>query len=163
MPKFTRETALDVLELEQLVTDWNRELDENHGLDATRFFTKDCVVEAGLIRYSGHEAMAEFYRGVAEFARATSERGIRTTRHTYTNLGISLGAREKATVTFLSITYSGYGNTPVAGSTAPNTISDVRFECVRDTGGEWRVAVFYATPIFLGSDPYLNRLLSEDS
>jgi len=162
MPRFNLENALEALELQQLVTEWCRELDENHGLDAIRFFTEDCVVEAGLISYRGHEAMQAFYCGIAAFAQPTPERGIRTTRHTYTSLGISFGGRERATVTFLSFTYSGYGDTPLSGATAPNTISDVRFECRRDVQGEWRVAEFYATPIFLGEDPYLNQLIKED-
>ncbi len=159
MPRFDPKAALDALELQQLVTEWCRELDDNHGLDATRFFTKDCVVEAGLISYRGHEAMRAFYQGVAEFARATPERGIRTTRHTYTNFGISFTDRDSATVTFLSFTHSGYGDLPVAEATVPAMMSDVRFDCRRDGKGDWRVAQFHASPIFLGSDPYLNRLL----
>jgi hypothetical protein len=162
MPRFDPETALDALELQQLVTEWCRELDDNHGLDATRFFTEDCVVEAGPVSYRGHSAMREFYRGVAEVARATAERGARTTRHTYTSLGLSFSGRECATITFLSFTFSGYGATPVIGGTAPNTISDVRFVCRRDAQQEWRIAEFYASPIFLGDDPYLNQLLNED-
>jgi hypothetical protein len=162
MPRFSPQTAREALELQQLVTEWCRELDDNHGLNATRFFTEDCVVDAGGISYNGHEAMQAFYRGVAEFARATPDRGARTTRHTYTSLGISFGAAERATVTFLSFTFSGYGATPVLGATAPNTISDVRFECRRDAEGEWRVAEFYACPVFLGDDPYLNQLMGEE-
>jgi hypothetical protein len=162
MPRFSPQTALDAFELQQLVTAWCRELDDNHGLNATRFFTEDCVVDAGHISYKGHEAMQAFYRGVAEFARATPERGARTTRHTYTSLGISFGGDERATVTFLSFTYSGYGETPVVGATTPNTISDVRFECRRDAQQEWRIAEFYAVPVFLGDDPYLNRLMTEE-
>jgi hypothetical protein len=162
MPRFDPETAVEAMALQQLVTEWCRELDDNHGLGATRFFTEDCVVDAGPIAYRGHEAMREFYRGVAEFARATPERGARTTRHTYTSLGISFSGRERATVTFLSFTFSGYGETPVVGATAANTISDVRFECRRDEQRDWRVAEFYASPVFLGDDPYLNQLMNED-
>jgi hypothetical protein len=162
MARFDPEMAAAAMELQQLVTEWCRELDDNHGLDATRFFTEDCIVEAGPVSYSGHEAMRAFYRGVADFARATAERGARTTRHTYTSLGVSFGGRERATVTFLSFTFSGYGGTPVIGATAPNTISDARFECRRDAQGEWRVAEFYASPVFLGDDPYLTALMTED-
>jgi hypothetical protein len=163
MPRFDAEAARDAQEIQQLVTEWCRELDDNHGLDATRFFTEECTVEAGPISYKGHEAMRAFYRGVADFARATPERGTRTTRHTYTNFGVSFPERGRARVTFLSFTYSGYGALPVNGATAPNTISDVRYECRRERDGEWRIAEFYAVPIFTGDDPYLNKLLNADA
>jgi hypothetical protein len=162
MPRFDPQGALDVLELQQLVTEWCRELDDNHGLAATRFFTEDCVVEAGPVSYVGHEAMRAFYRDVAAFARPTPERGARTTRHTFTSLGVAFSGPGRATVTFLSFTFSGYGEPPVLGATAPNTISDVSCGCRRDEQGEWRIAEFHARPVFVGDDPYLRQLMLQD-
>jgi hypothetical protein len=159
MPRFNSENVIDALELQQLVTDWSEELDANLGLNVTRFFTDDCIVEAGAISYRGHEAMKAFYRETAERGQAAHGGLGRTTRHAYANLGIAFQANDRAKVTFLSITFSGPGRPPSFDSATPVIVTDVRFECVRDANRDWRVAEFYGTPVFIGSDPFLNELM----
>ena len=41
-------------------------------------------------------------------------------------------------------------------ATLPTIATDVRFECLRAADGLWRIKKFIGTPIFIGSDPFLN-------
>jgi hypothetical protein len=162
MPRFNADNVADALELQQLVAEWSEELDINLGLDVTRFFTEDCVVEAGAISYRGHEAMREFYRQTAANGETAHEGRGRTTRHAFTNLGIVFKAADRATLKFFSISFSGPGKPPVFDATTPTIVTDVRFECVRDDARDWRVAEFYGAPVFIGSDPFLNQIMIEE-
>jgi hypothetical protein len=155
MAKFTPETALAALELQQLVADWCHELDFNGGLDVTRLFTEDCVVEAGKISYKGHAAMQKFYADRAERIRTEQKDGVRTSRHLGLNLRYTFAGADRASVSFLIMNFSGSGGPPIF-DTIPSIVTDVRFECRREADGRWRIAEFHGEPVFIGSDPFQN-------
>lgn len=157
MSKFTPETAAAALELQQLVADWCNELDVNGGLNCTDFFTEDCIVEAGRISYKGHAAMRKFYQDRADRVLAEQKGGIRTARHVALNPRYSFQGNDRATIRFLVMNFSGEGPPPLFDATLPTIVSDSRFECRRIANGEWRVAEFHSAPVFVGSDPFLNK------
>jgi hypothetical protein len=159
MRTFTSETALAAVELEQLVADWCRDLDANGGLGAFRFFTEDCVVDCGAIAYNGHAGMKKFYLDRAERVRTTEKDGARSARHSYASLRVMIAGVDRATVTFAIINFSGSGHAPLFNATTPAIVSDVRLECRRAKDGAWLIAGFYGWPIFVGADPFVNRMV----
>ncbi|TAK99328.1 MAG: nuclear transport factor 2 family protein [Rhodospirillaceae bacterium] len=157
MRKFTPESAVDVIELQQLVADWCHELDTNGGLDVAKLFTEDCIVDFGRVSYTGRAATTKFYQDRAERVRTQQKDGIRTQRHGITNIRIVFEGKDRAHVTFLIINFSGEGGPPLMNATTPTIVTDTRFECRHDTDGVWRIKAFYGTPIFIGNDPFLNQ------
>ena len=106
----------------------------------------------------GAEADEAVAVGVVQPGRPTADRGARITRHTFTGLGVSFGAGDRATVTFLSLNFSGCGEPPLTDATLPVIISDTRLECRREQG-EWRIAELHGAPVFAGRDAFMNQLL----
>jgi hypothetical protein len=161
MPRFNAENVADALELQQLVADWCDELDTNHGKNVTQYFTEDCKVRAGTISYDGHEGMKAFYKATHEAQTRTYAETGREARHLFTNLRIAFAGADKATVHFVTVMFSSPGRPPIPDATVPAIVTDVRFECRRDAKKDWRVAEFYGTPIFIGSDPFLKKVMLE--
>ena len=56
MRTFSPETAARAIELEQMLVDFNREIDFNGGAKASTFFSEECVAEVGAIAFKGREA-----------------------------------------------------------------------------------------------------------
>ena len=160
MRRFSNEMAIAAIELEQMVADYCHVLDCNEGENGTPFFTEDCVVEVGAISYRGHAAMKKFYSDVAEHARSGEKDGVWTSRHGFINFRVSFSAETRATVNFLFVNFSGFGKPPLLASTTPTIISDARFECRREADGQWRICEFYGTPIFVGDDPLVNKMVT---
>jgi len=164
MRTFTAETALDIIEIQQVVADWGYELDfnmsDNDGRDVVNYFTEDCVVDMGQVTYKGHEAMKKFYTDRNVRVRTQQKDGIRTQRHGASQVRVVLKGKDRATATFLIINFSGDGPAPQidpAGSpTTPTIVSDVVFEMRKDKGQPWRIEKFTSRPIFIGNDPFLN-------
>ena len=147
------------LELEQMVTDYWREVDFNGGNDATNFFTQDVVADFGAIQFQGHEGVRGFYADRLAKIREQQKDGIRTTRHVYQNLQIVFREKDRADLSFLIITYGGGGHPPVADAAVPVSISDTRFECRLGEDGQWRIFGFYGSPIFLGTEEFARNAL----
>ena len=61
MRKFTPESAVSAIELQQLKADWCNELDKNNCRDVAHYFTEDCFVDMGAVSHTGHDAMNKFY------------------------------------------------------------------------------------------------------
>ena len=156
MKKFTQAQAVAALELQQLVAEWGDELDANDGLDIARFYTEDCdYLLAGQIHH-GHAAVRKFYHDRAERVRTQQTDGIRTQRHTITNLRINFQNSDHATVNFLITNYSAPGKPPVRNLVGPTVVADCRFECRRGSDEFWRIALFDSAAVFIGNDPFLN-------
>jgi hypothetical protein len=162
MRRFTPEDAVAALELEQMLTDYWREVDHHDARGATDFFSEDCIAEFGAITFKGHAGVQKYYADRAEAIRAQMAGGVRTTRHVYLGLRISFPETGRATLNFLVITFGGAGHPPLPNATLPVAISDSRFECRRDPDGQWRFFGFYGTPIFVGGEAFAaNALLGE--
>jgi hypothetical protein len=158
MRKFTPETAVDAIELQQLVADWCHELDKNNCRNVMQYFTEDCFVDMGAVSYKGHAAMKKFYEDRNERVRTQQKDGIRTQRHGIALLRIVFEDKDRAVVTFLLINFSGEGPPPLMNATTPTIATDVHFECHQDADGLWRIGTFIGRPIFIGNDPFLNAV-----
>jgi len=159
MRTFSPETAARAIELEQMLVDFNREIDFNGGAKASTFFSEECVAEVGAIAFKGREGAKKYYADRLESFRALKD-GIRTTRHTVANLQISFENDNRATLNCFLVTFGGEGKPPVLEGTAPVAVSDARFECIRDTNGQWHISGFYGVPILLGNDKYAVQALT---
>ena len=155
MRTFTPETAVDVIELQQLVVDWGHELDQGC-LNVTQYFTEDCFVDMGALSYTGHAAMKKFYDDRNARVLTQQKDGIRTQRHGIASLRILVDSKDRARATFLIINFSGGGKPPLLNGTTPSIVTDVLFEFRRDTGHPWRISSFIGKPQFLGNDPFLS-------
>jgi SnoaL-like domain len=155
MRKFTQEEAIAAVELQQMVTDYFKVLDEEGGGAALHFFTPDVDVNIGVIKYSGHEGMKNFYAAGAERLKAS---GLsRTGRHAFTNFRVVFPEKNRATVTVLNVTWAGPGKPPLVDATLPSIVTDVRLECRREANGQWLAFGYYGSPIFIGNDPVIKK------
>jgi len=148
--KFDPETAVAAMELEQIVADYWQEIDDNGGCGAADFFTEDCVVQLGSSSFKGHAGVTKYYADRLEKIRVTQKDGVRTTRHSFSNLRMSFENNNRATLRFLIIGYAAAGSAPVANATVPAGVSDMRFECRRDPEGHWMICEFYGSAVFVG-------------
>ena len=156
MRRFDQETAVSALELHQLIAEFGHELDANGGLNITAFYSEDCNFLVGGNSFRGHAAVKKFYADRAERVRTQQKDGVRTQRHTITNLRISFQDKNHATLNFVIVNYSAAGKAPVFDLTCPTIVADCRMECRREADGQWRIAEFASEPVFVGNDPFLN-------
>ena len=84
MRNFTAETAIAAVELEQMVVDYFDTLDTKGGGSALHFFTEDCDVDLGAIKYTGHAGMKQFYGNLHERVGSAP----RTVRHGFINFKV---------------------------------------------------------------------------
>jgi ketosteroid isomerase-like protein len=147
------------LELQQLVTDYWRELDHNGARNITDFYAEDCTFVAGVnYSLSGRAGVRQFYDARAELVQGEKD-GVRTTRHTYTNLSIRLESEDKARVELVTINYSGGGHPPVTDFTGPTMVADVALDCRREPDGAWRIVRFAGAPLFVGAEPFTRKVV----
>jgi hypothetical protein len=160
MRKFDHAQAVVAVELQQMVTDYWREIDDNNGVNATEFFTEDIVGDFGPIQFMGHEGVRQYYADRLSLIRAHQKDGIRTTRHIVQNLHIAIASNDLATLSFILVTYGGGGSPPVAAATKPVAISDTYFECRRQDDSQWRFCHFSGVPIFLGEEDFAKEAMT---
>jgi hypothetical protein len=156
MRKFDQEQAIAAIELEQMVSDYFVILDSEGGAAALGFFTEDVAVNIGAINYAGHAAMTKFYEGIAA-AKAVG--GARTSRHGFINFRVIFPEKNRASVSFLNVTWAGPGKPPLTDATMPSIVTDVRMECRRGTDAQWKVFHYSGSPIFTGNDPEMKKIV----
>lgn len=156
MPSFDQAAAVKAVALHQLIAEWGYELDFHGGLTMPRLCTEDCRYFVGGKPYLGHAAIAKFYADRGERVRTQQKDGIRTQRHTISGLRVAFSAEDDAEVTFLLVNYSAEGGAPALNLVGPTIIADCRMECRLEADGDWRIAMFDSTPVFIGADPFLN-------
>jgi hypothetical protein len=161
MRKFDKDQALAAVELKQLLADYCHELDANKGRNLTQYFTEDCIVDVGVIKYQGHAEMRQHYIDHGE-AVAKMKDASHTARHGFTNFKVTFENADRATVTYLVVNFSAEGKEPIMNGSTPSVITDCRFECRREADGQWKVFAFYGAPIFVGNDPYLTKAVVGD-
>ncbi|MFD2431862.1 hypothetical protein ACFSUK_34765 [Sphingobium scionense] len=88
MPRFTAETAIAALEIEQLVIEWGYDLDLNGGMNVAPLCTDDCHYLVGGTLHQGHGPITAFYTARNERVATQQKDGVRTQRHTITNMRI---------------------------------------------------------------------------
>jgi hypothetical protein len=156
MARFDGAQAASVLEIQQLINDWGYDLDMAGGMGVAELCTEDCTYLVGGTLYRGHEAVTGFYAARNERVRTQQRDGVRTQRHSISNFRTTFDDADRASVTFLLVNYSSEGKAPALNLVGPTIIADCRMEFARGTEGEWRIALFDSTPIFIGNDPFLN-------
>ncbi len=156
MPRFTAETAIAALEIEQLVIDWGYDLDLNGGMNVAPLCTDDCHYLVGGTLHQGHGPITAFYTDRNERVATQQKDGVRTQRHTITNMRIQFPAADHGSAQFMLVNYSGEGKAPILNLVGPTIVADCRMEFRRDADGEWRISLFDSTPMFIGNDPFLN-------
>lgn len=156
MPRFDQETAASAIELHQLIAEWGYDLDINGGLHVAELCTGDCNYLVGGIAHRGPAAITQFYAARGERVRTQQKDGVRTQRHTITNLRVSFQDKDHAAVSFLLVNYSAEGKAPALNLVGPTIVADCRMEFRHEADGEWRIALFDSEPIFVGNDPFLN-------
>jgi hypothetical protein len=156
MTKSDGQTAVSIIELQQLVVEWARELDANGGLSVARLLTEDCNYLVGGKSYRGPQAVTKFYTDRGERVRLQQKDGVRTQRHAVSNILVSFDSERHAKLGFTIVNYSSAGKAPILNLAGPTIIADCRMECRCDPDGEWRIALFDSTPVFVGNDPFLN-------
>jgi hypothetical protein len=152
MENFTLEAAVIALQLQQMLMELGYELDLNSGRKIGDFYTEDGAFLCSSCAYRGRDSIVEFHRDHLMRVRGTHKDGVRTTRHTFTNLRFDIQDNNHWSVYFISAYYAGEGTPPVPKLAGPTTVSDCRMFCRREADGKWRIAEFGVTPIFLGSD-----------
>lgn len=156
MPRFDQETAVAAMEIQQLVAEWVAELDFNGGLSMPRLITEDCEYLVGGNSYRGRAAVLKFYTDRGERVRTQQRDGVRTQRHTVSNLRVSFPSSDRAEFYFTLVNYSSEGKAPALDLVGPTIIADCRMQGRLEADGEWRISLFDSTPVFIGDDPFLN-------
>ncbi|MFT3964583.1 MAG: nuclear transport factor 2 family protein [Sphingobium sp.] len=156
MARFGKDEAADVLALHQLVADWCYRLDIHDCVGVEALCTADVEYLVGGVAHRGRDAVAAFYAARNERVRKHQRDGVRTQRHSVSNFRVAFTGKERASIAFLLVNYSAEGPAPALNLIGPTIIADSRFECAREDDGEWRIALFDSTPVFIGNDPFLN-------
>ena len=156
MPRITPENATSRIEIEQLVLDWGYDLDMHGGMNVAPLCTDDCHYLVGGTLHRGHAPVQAFYAARNERVAAQQKDGIRTQRHTISNMRINFPAEDAGTAQFLLVNYSAEGKAPILNLIGPTIVADCHMEFRRKSDGEWRISFFDSTPIFIGNDPFLN-------
>ncbi|HET8882591.1 MAG TPA: nuclear transport factor 2 family protein [Solimonas sp.] len=159
MARFDRESALIAIELQQLVAEFAHEIDSNDGLDLARFYTADGVFFVGDTQYQGHAAINKFYSDRLERIPALHKDGIRVGAHTFLNLRTEVRDPHNASVFFTNVSYAGEGKPPVRATITPAMITTCRMDFRLEADGQWRIASFTGTPVFVGDDPFTRAQL----
>ena len=156
------ESVSATLELQQLISDYWHELDSNGARNVTDDYTEDCEDVAGAsFNLKGRAGVRQFYDERAKHV-ATEKDGIRNTRHLAANVRIALKGKDRASVEFVMVNYSGAGKPPVTDFTGPSMVADVFWECVREADGKWRLASFRGAPLFIGNEGFIGKVLGKN-
>src|SRR3546814_6297171 len=93
MPRFTSETALVAVELQQIVAEFANDLDFNDGLNIYDFYTADGEFAVGDFAYKGHDAIRKFYTDRKERMLPQLKDGIRVAAHTFLNVRVAVAGK----------------------------------------------------------------------
>ena len=149
MTNLIPETALIVMQLQQLLMEFAHELDFNSGLNMGEFYTEDGTFILRDCVYRGRGAIIKFYKDNAARVIAEEKDGVRTERHSFVNIRASVEDSNHATLHFISLNYSAGGRPPVPSLTGPRSVIDCQMKCRRGTDGRWCIAEFSNKRIFV--------------
>jgi ketosteroid isomerase-like protein len=159
MPRFTQETALIAIELQQIVSEFAHEIDFNNALNLADFYAEDGSFAVGDFVYTGHEAIRKFYVDRLVRVRAQHKDGIRVSCHTFVNMRVAVQDKDNATVYFTNVNYAGEGHPPVHATITPAMVTDCSMVFRREKDGNWRIVTFSGTPLMAGDDPFTKKAL----
>ena len=148
MARFSGEEAAAVAAIQQVINEWGDELDTNSGLKIADagVLTNDVQYFVGGEWREGIGATAQFYKD--RWDRLTAAGGAPVMRHVHGNYRVSFAAQDHASVGFLLLFFAKVGEPPFNGYCDPLAVADVRMECRRDAGGDWKISRFDSEQIF---------------
>lgn len=155
-----REHLFDIVSLEQTLYHYCNELDSG----ATRiqdWFTQDCTFTVGGTTWLGRAGVRQHYDDDAKAVRELCKDGVKTVRHGMLNLRIAVQDDGSAIADFIFLNFSAGGSPPHFDAASPAVVADTRLVCRRDAAGHWLIDDFVGTPLYFGSDPYMNTVLKQ--
>jgi hypothetical protein len=141
------EQVLTVAAVQQLIHDWAYELDVNNGLHISELVTGDCIYVVGGATREGRAAVEKFYQDRLVRLSALPQ-GVPTQRHTLSNLRVNFRSATEVSITFTLVYFTTAGMASGLNHADPAAVADVRMDCRRDDGGEWRIAKFDSNQTF---------------
>ena len=161
MRTFDAGSQVAAVELKQMLVDYWSEVDLNEGVNIADFYVEDCIAEVSAGTLKGRAAISKYY---ADLARNRLEKGGgRTVRHTFMSPKVEFVAKDRATISWITVGYAGPGKPPVMDATKPVAVSDSRFECRRENDGQWRIVGFHSKTKFIGGDSFTQTALKNVS
>lgn len=155
MPRFDKDSAVSALEIQQLINEWSNELDIHGGANVAGLCTPDCDYYVGGNLFKGSDPINAFYAARNVRVAEQQKDGIRTQRHSISNIRVYFTDADHAKGEFTLVNYSHEGKPPVPLN-GPTIVADVRMEFARGSDQEWRISLFDSVPLFIGNDPFLN-------
>lgn len=141
MARFSKDEAVAVAEIQQLINDWVFELDFHHGVNMDELVTNDCSYTMISGAQIGKQAIVEKYRHrVAHHAEQGEEPPAM--RHLNANLRVSFLTPDKATITFGLLYFTAEGHPAGMRHTDAAAVADVYMDCRRESDGHWRISRF---------------------
>ena len=138
MAKFNIEQAVAFAAVQELINEWAHDLDMHNGLHVADLVTDDCIYGVGDTQVHGRAGVEKNYRD--RLARLSANpQGVPTLRHIISNLCVTFRKADEVSITFSLVFF-----TTAAGSNVPDpaAVADVRMECRKDAGEDWRIAKF---------------------
>ena len=158
MRRFSPEEAVAAVELQHLFSEYWYDIEANMARNVGDFWVEDGIFTSGMqVNIKGRAAIKKFYEEINERILKEERGGVRTARHTWTNMRTTFHGKDRASLDMTVVTYSAGGPPPIMGTTSPSIVSDARIEVRRDANGEWHMFEFHANPLFIGVDPFLNK------
>lgn len=132
------------LAIEDLNTAFTHHLDHNEVDKLVDLFTDDALYTHGGRVSRGRAAIRELFE-------ARRSAGVRTARHLYSGLKVTVESHSAATGSSVCMTFAFDGPAPVA-NTVPHLVADFedRYHC--DSDGHWRIAERHIHRIFVAPD-----------
>lgn len=161
MRRFNSETAIAVIELQQMLADFGHAMDRRSP-DVADYYCEDGAFLLGTVVHRGREAIRAFYAAHAERIRTTERDGQRQALHAFVNVRVTIEDSSHATLDFFNINYSASGARPVIGPVVANMIVECRMACRREEDGAWRIVEFGGTPQFTAGDAFVDRLAARN-
>jgi hypothetical protein len=145
--KLSKEQAVVVSEVQQLINDWAYELDVHNGLEISNLVTEDCIYSVRGTSLEGRAAVENFYKQRLQDL-STHPTGVPTQRHALSNLRVKFRSASEVSITFTLIFFTTAGMASGVSHAEPAAVADVRMDCRRGGDEEWRIAKFDSNQTF---------------
>ncbi len=161
MAGLTTEQALLKVQLEQTMLEYLYEVDFNSGARAAEFYAEDGVFELGDFTYRSRAGIAKFYSDRIANVAVAQKDGVRTCLHSVSDVRIEIVDETHATLHFFNTQFSGEGKPPVIAGTLPTMVVACTMK-FKKVGDEWQIALLKGSPLFIGGDPFLTKMIVKD-
>ena len=130
--------------LNQLISEYWADVDENGGQVAHEFYLPDSFYVIGNNRFEGQDKIQAFY--------ARRRYSTVVTRHVVSNVRVLGENARQARMLGLMTLYRADGKSPFQGARPPAMIADFDAQCVRGDDERWRFRSHVLRPFIVGGD-----------